>query len=284
MSTKGVLYIVATPIGNLEDISIRAIATLRKVDFIAAEDTRHSHRLMQHYGIETRMQTYHDHSGEAQTSKILRQIDEGASGAIISDAGTPLISDPGFKLVREARAQGYQVTPIPGACALISALSAAGLPTDRFSFEGFLSAKTVARINQLTRLEQELRTMVFYESPHRIQDSLSDMEQVFGSEREVVVGRELTKTFETFLSGTITDVRKQVEEDPNQRKGEIVVMVHGAPEKPKLEDISPEVDSILVLLLEELSTKKAAVLAEKLTGVPKKRLYNRAVELKNEKP
>ncbi len=278
VTEAGTLYIVATPIGNLNDISLRALETLKSVDAIAAEDTRHSQKLLQHFGIESRLWTYHDHSSEAATTGLLTQLQQGLSIALISDAGTPLISDPGYRIVREARSQGIRVVPLPGPSAPITALSAAGLPTNRFSFEGFLPSKSTARRKVLQALATETRTMVFFESPHRILESLVDAVAELGGDREMVMARELTKTFETFLSGTLDQVLVQVEQDANQRRGEIVLMFKGAPEQAEKPDgVTPEVERILNVLLKDLPTKQASNLAAEITGVPKKLLYQYAV-------
>ena len=238
MNDKNALYIVATPIGNLNDISSRAIEVLRLVDVVAAEDTRHSGRLMQAHQINTPLISYHDHGGSDQHQRILSRLSDGQSVALISDAGTPLISDPGYRLVKCAREEGYRVIPIPGACAFIAALSASGLPSDRFAFEGFPPAKSAARRKLFDSAKGDTRTLIYYESPHRIEDSLADMAAVFGDDRPAVLARELTKTFETFLSGSMSEIVAQVNSDPNQRKGEMVVMVEGA-RKESNEDIPP---------------------------------------------
>ena len=273
------LYVVATPIGNFGDMSQRAVDILQAVDLIAAEDTRHSHRLLQHFAIDTPVMAYHDHSDERALERIGGCLAGGGSVALVSDAGTPLISDPGFVLVREARARGYRVTPVPGACALISALSAAGLPTDRFLFEGFLPSKSGARKAALDRLARESATLVFYESPHRIVDTVGDIAEVMGAERELVLARELTKTFETFYAGAAADVRQTLEVDPHGSRGEFVVMVRGASAE-ELSVGAAEADRVLALLLTELPVKKAAKLASELTGISKNELYQRALSLK----
>jgi len=275
----GTLYIVATPIGNLDDMSPRATAVLSRVAVIAAEDTRHSGRLLQHLGVSKPMMALHEHNERDRAGQILEKLAAGQDVALISDAGTPLISDPGFVLVREARALGYRVSPVPGACALISALSAAGLPTDRFLFEGFLPAKSGARRAALERLARESATLVFYESPHRIVETVKDVEQVMGAERELVLARELTKTFETFYTGQAAQVREHLEADPHGSRGEFVVMVRGASIE-ELSVSSAEADRVLTLLLRELPVKKAAKLASELTGVSKNELYQRALLLK----
>ncbi|WP_185235055.1 16S rRNA (cytidine(1402)-2'-O)-methyltransferase [Teredinibacter franksiae] len=283
MSSMNALYIVATPIGNLDDITQRALATLQKADIIAAEDTRHSAKLTQHFGITTPLIAYHDHSNESQTLRLLDRLSKGESIALISDAGTPLISDPGYRLVKLAREKGIAVVPIPGACALVAALSAAGLPSDRFSFEGFLPAKNVGRNTRLEALATDTRTLVFYESPHRIVESLQAMAQVFGCDRQVVLAREITKAYETFLSATFSELQGMMAADANQLRGEMVVMVQGyvAPEQND-EALEPEVQHTMQVLMAELPVKQAAALASKLTGIKKNKLYKWALGKKAE--
>ncbi len=278
---QGVLYIVATPIGNLDDLSSRAVSVLNRVDVVAAEDTRHSGRLLQHLGLHKRLIALHDHNERDRAGSLLQELEAGRSVALISDAGTPLISDPGYVLVREARSRGLKVSPIPGACALVAALSAAGLPTDRFLFVGFLPAKRSGRRAALEQQVRETATLVFYESPHRILDTVSDIAGVFGEEREIVLGRELTKTFETFYSGSVAEVLATLEADPHGTKGEFVVMIHGAEPVASDEDAGAlDVDRLLKLLLPELPVKKVARLVAELSGRPKNELYQRALELK----
>lgn len=279
--SRGVLYIVATPIGNLDDLSVRASNVLAKVDVVAAEDTRHSGRLLQHLGLQKRLIALHDHNEKHRTSSLLDELDAGRSVALISDAGTPLISDPGYVLVREARSRGFIVSPIPGPCALVTALSAAGLPTDRFLFVGFLPAKRSGRRTALDKLRKEPATLVLYESPHRILDAMRDVADAFGEAREVVLGRELTKTFETFYSGTASEVLSALEVDSHGTKGEFVVMVHGACVDDGDEGAEAlDVDRLLSLLLTELPVKKVARIAADLTGRSKNELYQRALDLK----
>jgi 16S rRNA (cytidine1402-2'-O)-methyltransferase len=273
----GILYVVATPIGNLADMVPRAIETLQTVSLIAAEDTRHSSRLLAHFDIKTPTVAYHDHSDEHRTEQLISRLLNGENVALISDAGTPLVSDPGYRLVRKAREQGIQIVPIPGACAMVAALSAAGLPSDRFAFEGFLPAKQVARITQLKSLSSDTRTLIFYEAPHRILETLHDMLTVFGAEREVVVAREITKTFETIEGGKLAEIAAWVAADSNQQRGEIVLMVHGA-SKSENTEISAEHERIMQLLLEELPVKQAAVLGAKITGLKKNFLYEWALK------
>lgn len=276
---EGELYVVATPIGNLGDMVPRAVDVLHAVDLIAAEDTRHSGRLLKHLGVETPLTPYHDHGDDRQMLRMITALESGQKVALISDAGTPLISDPGYKLVREARLLGIRIIPIPGPCAVIAALSASGMPSDRFSFEGFLPHKSSARIKKFEGLVKESRTLIFYESPHRIVETLADMAEVFGSEREVVMARELTKTYETFLFGSLASVHQQVTDDLNQQKGEIVLILRGADEA-ELSPDNDEKDRILKLLMDELPLKQAAALAAKVTGGQKNALYQRALELK----
>ncbi|MFT5083573.1 MAG: 16S rRNA (cytidine1402-2'-O)-methyltransferase [Lentisphaeria bacterium] len=277
MKQQSALYIVATPIGNLSDMTPRAVEVLSRVDVIAAEDTRHSAKLMHHYQISTPLIAYHDHGGDAQTERVLKKLRAGDSVALISDAGTPLISDPGYRLVHCARAEGFEVVPIPGPCALIAALSASGLPSDRFMFEGFTPAKQSARIAVFNAVKTEKHTLIYYESPHRIVDSLADMSTCFGGERHVVVGRELTKTFETFLCGTLCDIAGKVAEDPNQRKGELVVMLAGFVAQEVLEELDSSVVSVLNILREELPLKQASALCAKITGEKKNKIYKWAL-------
>ncbi|WP_066966422.1 16S rRNA (cytidine(1402)-2'-O)-methyltransferase [Microbulbifer sp. Q7] len=268
-----VLYIVATPIGNLADMVPRAVEVLQSADLVAAEDTRHSQRLFSHFSIETPLVAYHDHSDDHRTTKILQRLEQGQTVALISDAGTPLISDPGYRLVREARERGFNVVPIPGPCAFVAALSAAGLPSDRFTFEGFLPAKALAREKALRALENETRTMVFYEAPHRVLDTLDAMRQVFGNAREAVIARELTKAFETIHLLPLAELVEWVRADRNQQRGEIALLVRGAEEGPSAE-LDAEAERVMTLLLAELPPKRAAAVAAEITGVNKKLLYN----------
>lgn len=278
VDNPGDLYIVATPIGNLGDMVPRGREVLQQARWVAAEDTRHSGRLLAHFDISTPMIPYHDHSDENQLQSILALLKKGESVALVSDAGTPLISDPGYKLVREARAKGIKVIPVPGSCAAIAALSAAGIPSHKFSFEGFLPAKSGQRVNELKSLAREERTLIFYEAPHRILDTLRNMVEVFGGLREAVIARELTKAFETFLFGTLAELEETVASDTNQQRGEIVLIVRGA---EALVAADSEQQRILALLLDEMPGKKAAALTAKITGGNKKDLYNLAVKLKN---
>lgn len=276
-SGSGILYVVATPIGNLGDMVPRAVETLQTVALIAAEDTRHSSRLLSHFDIKTPCIAYHDHSDESRVDQLVQRLLAGDSIALISDAGTPLVSDPGYRLVRSARQAGVQVVPVPGACAMIAALSAAGLPSDRFAFEGFLPAKQVARCAQLQTLAADPRTLIFYEAPHRILETLQDMVQVFGGDREVVIAREITKTFETIKGDKVSALAEWVAQDSNQQRGEIVLLVHGAP-KVENESMTPEQIHTMAVLLEELPVKQAAAIGAKLTGLKKNFLYDWALQ------
>lgn len=276
---SGVLYVVATPIGNLEDWSPRAVATLKAVSVIAAEDTRHSGRLMQHFGIATRLIAVHDHNEGAKVDSLLADLREGRDIALISDAGTPLISDPGYRLVAATQQAGLRVVPIPGACAAIAALSAAGMASDRFSFEGFLPARMAARRERLKALAGETQTQIFYEAPHRIVECLEDMLAVLGPERRVTLARELTKTFETIRQLPLGEMLAWVQSDTDQQRGEIVLVLEGAPAAADEEDWR-EADRVLALLLAELPVKQAAGLAAGITGLKKNALYERALQLK----
>ncbi len=274
----GVLYVVATPIGNLDDFTPRAAAVLKQVALIAAEDTRHSARLMQHFGIATPMLAVHDHNEQSRVDGLVARLLAGESVALISDAGTPLVSDPGYRLTRAAHDAGIRVAPVPGPCAAIAALSAAGLPTDRFVFEGFLPAKSGQRRARLAELAGDTRTLVFYEAPHRIAECLGDMAHVLGEGRLAALGRELTKTFETVRRLPLGEMRVWVEGDPNQQKGEIVLVVEGATVAPDAEG-DLKTDELLGRLLGYLSVRQAAQLAAELTGGKKNRLYERALAL-----
>ncbi|CAG8867037.1 Ribosomal RNA small subunit methyltransferase I [Pseudomonas fluorescens] len=282
-STIGTLYVVATPIGNLDDMSARALKVLRSVALIAAEDTRHSIRLLQHFGINTPLAACHEHNERDEGSRFLTRLLAGDDVALISDAGTPLISDPGYHLVRRARAAGVSVVPVPGACALIAALCAAGLPSDRFIFEGFLPAKAVGRRARLEQVREEPRTLIFYEAPHRILECLEDMQAVFGDDRPALLARELTKTFETLKGLPLGELCEFVANDSNQQRGECVVLVAGwsAPEDEQA--VSNEALRVLDLLMAEMPLKRAAALAAEITGVRKNLLYQAALERQKEK-
>lgn len=279
--SSGTLYIVATPIGNLEDMTPRATRVLSSVDLIAAEDTRHSGKLLRHFGIHTQMFALHEHNERDQAPKLLDWLRAGKSIALISDAGTPLISDPGYSLVRAAHDAGIPVVTVPGASAVISALSVSGLPSDRFVFEGFLPARGPARHAALERLRAEARTLIFYESTHRILDSLQDMVGIFGPEREATIARELTKQFETVRAGKLGELLGWIERHDEQQLGEFVVLVHGAPRALESDEDSAEADRVLRILLAQLPVSQAAELAAQITGMAKNRLYKRALTLRS---
>ncbi len=277
----GTLYVVATPIGNLRDMVPRALEILQTVDLIAAEDTRRSGQLLRHFNISSPLISYHDHSDESKVRKVLEALARDEQVALISDAGTPLISDPGYRLVREAQAMGAIVSPVPGACAAMAALSVAGLASDRFVFEGFLPAKQNQRRAALEALDREPRTLIFYEAPHRIQAMLSDLSEVLGSAREVVLARELTKTYETVIKTSVGALLERVTEDTDQQRGELVLVVQGCADSSVSAD-SQEQTRVLSILLEDLSVKQAANLAAKITGGSRNRLYQQALQMKND--
>jgi 16S rRNA (cytidine1402-2'-O)-methyltransferase len=279
-SALGTLYVVATPIGNLDDISARALRILTEVSLIAAEDTRHSTRLMQHFGIRTPLAACHEHNEREEGGRFITRLLAGEDVALISDAGTPLISDPGYHLVRQARAAQVRVVPVPGACALIAGLSAAGLPSDRFVFEGFLPAKQVARCTRLTAVKHDPRTLIFYEAPHRLLDSVADMRDVFGAERPAVLARELTKAFETIRGLPLHELHDWIAADANQQRGECVLLVAGYQEPDEALEVSLEAQRVLTLLMAELPPKRAAAIAAEITGVHKKALYQWALDNK----
>ncbi len=277
--TSAHLYIVSTPIGNLGDMTPRAIEVLSQVDVIAAEDTRHSRRLMNHFGIQTPLIPCHDHNERQQAESIVHRMQDGKAVALISDAGTPLISDPGFHLVRTVREAGFKVVAVPGACAYIAALSISGLPTDRFYFEGFLPAKAVARRKRIATLATLTSTWGVYESPHRIVSLLADLAAELGEDRYIVVAREITKTFETVLAGTTVEIQALLQADSNQQRGEFVVLIEGYQE-PEAAEISPQTTAMLQRLLKELPIKKAAAVVADLTGLRKKDLYELGLAMK----
>jgi 16S rRNA (cytidine1402-2'-O)-methyltransferase len=265
------LWVVATPIGHRDDLSARAIDTLRAVAVIAAEDTRHSRPLLLHHHIATPLIALHEHNERDAVAMIVRRLQAGDSVALISDAGTPLISDPGFRLVRAARAAGVRCIPVPGACAAIAALSVAGLPSDRFVFEGFLPPKAAARRSRLQELAGDARTLIFYESSHRVAESLADMREVFGGDREAVLARELTKLFETVIGEPLAELAARVAADPDQQRGECVLLVAGRGEEADAK--LAEGRRVFAILREELPPAKAAKLAAAISGAPRKALY-----------
>ena len=269
--TPGCLYVVATPIGHRDDLSTRAVATLRTVNVIAAEDTRHSRPLLQHHGIDTPLLALHEYNEREAVDGLVARLLAGQAVALISDAGTPLISDPGFRLVRAARAAGIRCVPLPGACAAIAALSVAGLPSDRFVFEGFLPAKAGARRSRLLELAGEVRTLIFYESSHRVAESVADMRDILGPAREAVLARELTKLFEIVLNAPLQQLAARIAEDPDQQRGECVVLVAGHPGEEQA--TLAEGQRVFAILRGELAPAKAAKLAAAITGAPRKLLY-----------
>lgn len=275
----GRLYIVATPIGNLGDMTPRSIETLKAVDCIAAEDTRHSLPLMRHFEIHSPLIAYHDHNERDQSKRLLERIEQGENIALISDAGTPLISDPGYQLVHMARERSLEVIAIPGASALISALSISGLPTDRFIFEGFLPAKKEARCKTLAALQKETRTLIWYESGRRLLESLGDMADIFGPERFGVIAKELTKRFEQVKAGAIETIIHWLKEDNDRLRGEFVVLIKGHTIKDSDAESDPELTRLLSILITELPIKQAVKLAVKITDKNRNELYSLALKL-----
>ena len=272
------LYCVATPIGNLTDITERAIKTLKAVDKIYAEDTRVTVRLLTHLGFQKTLVSLHDHNESARVAQVLTDLEQGLSVALVSDAGTPLISDPGYHLVKEVAAAGFKIIPIPGACAVVAALSAAGLATDRCVFEGFLSAKSSGRKASFEQFKMETRTLIFYESSHRIDGFLEDLITVLGAERELVIARELTKLYESFYRGSAQALLERLRMDTDMQKGEFVVLVKGASEVP--EQGSVDVETVLQALLDEaIPVNQAAKIAARITGQAKNKLYRQAMEM-----
>lgn len=269
--TPGCLYVVATPIGHRDDMSARAISTLRAVTVIAAEDTRHSRPLLQYHGVDTPLVALHEYNERDAVDALVRRLLAGEAVALISDAGTPLISDPGFRLVRAARAAGVRCVPIPGACAAIAALCVSGLPSDRFVFEGFLPPKAAARRTRLQQLSGDARTIIFYESSHRIAESVADMRDIFGATREAVLARELTKMFETVLGEPLGDLALRIATDTDQQRGECVVLVAGRGEEADAK--VTEGQRVFAILRAELPPAKAAKLAAAISGAPRKALY-----------
>jgi len=276
VGNKVLLYVVATPIGNLQDLSPRAQAVLAAVQQVAAEDTRHSRPLLQHFGINTPLLALHEHNERQATDQLLHRLQQGDNVALISDAGTPLVSDPGARLIQAAHQAGIKVVPIPGPSALITALSGAGFSADRFVFEGFLPPKSAARQRRLSALVQEERTLVFYEAPHRVLDSLADMALIFGATRPAVLAKELTKIYETLYAATLQDLQNWLNAKPERQKGEFVLVVAGCP-PPVSDALDPAAARILRLLCRELPHKQAVKLAAEITGLPKNQLYTQAL-------
>jgi 16S rRNA (cytidine1402-2'-O)-methyltransferase len=282
-ATKGTLYVVATPIGNLQDLSPRAQSVLKSVDLIMAEDTRHSRHLLSHFDIHIPLQSLHEHNEKQTVEGLMQIIYQGKNVALISDAGTPLISDPGRYLLETAHAEHLTVVPIPGASALITALSVAGLEANRFIFEGFLPTKSAARKQRLQELATDLRTLVFYEAPHRIVECLYDMVQVFGVKRQAIISKELTKLFETIHRDTLENVYHWLINNTDYQKGEFVIVIQGNPPSEDTKELL-EGKRILHILLKELSLKQAAKLASEITGVSKNILYDWGLEAKKIDP
>lgn len=276
-SQAGQLFVVATPIGNLSDFSERAIETLKSVDVIAAEDTRHSKPLLQHFAITTPLLSLHEHNEQQRSELLLQRLQGGESIALISDAGTPLISDPGYRLVTLVKSHGIQVVPVPGSCALITALSASGIASDRFSFEGFLSPKSAARQQQLSQLKNDQRTLIFYESPRRLLDTLNACIEIFGADRRACLARELTKIHETIETRSLQALHDWVAADANQQRGECVLLIEAASEVVTVEE--QEMQRVLTLLLPELPVKKAAAITAGITGCSKNQAYQLALKL-----
>jgi len=276
----GKLYVVATPIGNLADFSHRAVETLKAVDLIAAEDTRHVKMLLQHYAINNKLISLHQHNEQQVAPGLIEKIKSGLNIALVSDAGTPLLSDPGMPLVKLAKQQRIEVSPVPGACPLIAALSVSGLPVTRFTFEGFLPRTSSARKNFFTERQNETATWVFYESSHRILASLEDLTEILSGDRRVVVARELTKLFETVVNDTLDNVLEKVRNDKNMQKGEFVVLVEGAVVAKNAAEITEEQKTILSILLKQCSIKTAVAMAVEITGARKKVLYQVALDMK----
>lgn len=273
----GTLYVVATPIGNLGDLTPRAREVLASVALIAAEDTRHTRHLLQTCGIGTALTSLHEHNEGQKSAALVARLAQGDSIALVSDAGTPLVSDPGFDLVAAAREQGIAVVAIPGACAAIAALSVAGLPTHRFVFEGFLPAKSAARVERLRQVASEERTLIFYEAPHRLAEVLRDMVETLGAERRASISRELTKRFETTYSGTLAELSAAAERDSDMARGEIVIVVSGASTTSAVLEL--KADTLLRALLQELSPSQAAKIAAHLTGGKRSELYEAALQI-----
>lgn len=280
----GCLYIVPTPIGNLGDITARAVEVLTTVDVIAAEDTRHSKKLMTHLNINTPMVAYHEHVDDSATQALIDRLLTGQSVALISDAGTPLVSDPGYRLVRAAQVAQCQVIPLPGACAAIAALSASGLPTDRFTFEGFLPAKAAARLQRLKALAARSETLVFYEAPHRIADCLQAMVEAMGAEREAVLAREISKSFETIRRASLGELHRWVLSDANQQRGEQVLMVAPAPAEQggTGSALTVTAETLLTRLAEVLPPRKAAAIVAETYGLKARDLYARLLDLRGD--
>ncbi|MCW8106989.1 16S rRNA (cytidine(1402)-2'-O)-methyltransferase [Alteromonas ponticola] len=277
MSSSATLYIVPTPIGNLQDITQRALDTLRNVDWIAAEDTRHTHKLLQHFSINGRTLSLHEHNEDKRAAMLCQRLIDGESVALVSDAGTPLISDPGFVLVRKCREEGVKIIALPGPCAAVTALSASGLPTDKFVFEGFLPVKMLAREQVLETLQTRTITSVFYEAPRRVVDTVEAVAKVLGEDRQLVLAKEISKTFETYVSGNPQTILEYLHRDPAHQKGEFVLMIAGCASTTT--EVPPEALQLLTILQTELPLKKAAAIVAQHYGLKKNRLYQIGLEL-----
>lgn len=277
--SPGVLYLVATPIGNLGDLGFRALEILKSVDLIACEDTRHSRPLFDHYGIDKPLSALHEHNEDRVSAKLIDRLLAGETVALVSDAGTPLINDPGYPLVRLARESGIRVCPIPGPCALIAALCASGLPAHRFAYEGFPPRKSQARLTLFKSLLDDSRTLIFYESSHRVVETVRDMAQVFPAERRLVIARELTKRYETLLSTQVGNAERSLSQSPEMQLGEFVLVLEGSTDKPSSRLLSPEEIRILTILLQETTLKTAVKLATEITGARRQSVYQEALRL-----
>jgi 16S rRNA (cytidine1402-2'-O)-methyltransferase len=275
---NGTLYLIATPIGNFNDISYRAITTIKNSEYIATENTKHTLKLLNHLGIKAKLISYNDHNEQSQATYLLDLLQQGHDIGIVSDAGTPLICDPGYKIVNIARKHEINVVSIPGPCALITALCASGMPTDRFSFLGFLPSTTSARQQQLKEMQDYPYTWIVYEAPHRILKSLNDMREVLSPERHIVIARELTKKFETIHSGTIEHILDTISNSKDEQRGEFVIIIHG---KAKSSEVTPKDIQLLSLLLAEMPIKKACSIVSETTGISKKILYKQSLHLKS---
>jgi 16S rRNA (cytidine1402-2'-O)-methyltransferase len=275
---SGTLYLIATPIGNFNDISYRAITTIKNSEYIAAENTKHTLKLLNHLGIKAKLISYNDHNEKTQANYLLDLLQQGQDIGMVSDAGTPLICDPGYTIVNIAREKGIKVVSIPGPCALITALCASGMPTDRFSFLGFLPSTASARQQKLTEMQEYPYTWIVYEAPHRILKSLTDMQKILSPERHIVIARELTKTFETMHSGTIENLLEVLHHSKDEQRGEFVVIIQG---KAKSSQVKAEDMRLLFLLLAEMPIKKACSIVSETTGISKKILYQEALKLKD---
>jgi 16S rRNA (cytidine1402-2'-O)-methyltransferase len=279
--TESTLFVVATPIGNLDDLSPRARQVLDQVDLIAAEDTRRTRRLLSHFGIKTRQIALHEHNEATQVPRLIGKLRDGHSIALVSDAGTPLISDPGYRLLRAAHENGVHVSPVPGASSLVAALSVAGLPTDRFCFEGFLPARKAARRKKLMELASETRTQVFFEATHRVAECLADLMQIYGPQRRAFIGREITKVHEQCVTGTLAELKRMIEDQRIALKGEFVLAVEG-----RQQGSSPtekiELDQLLRELVSVMPGSQAADVAAKVTGRKRNELYRLMLELRDD--